>query len=110
MASVSAVHSPLRATALAYLASKPARCSTSSAIVAQLTAASSAANGITIITLPTGYRPTASGITFAVGASNVNTTGEAAQMTLGMDGTLHSTNVQAGATVWIGPIQIPLDL
>ena len=78
-------------------------------IVAQLTAPSSAVNSVTIVTLPAGYRPS-TGIEFGVAASALNAGDATGAMILGSDGTLSSRFIAASATVWVGPIQIPLDL
>lgn len=77
-------------------------------IVAQLTApGSTPVNNNTICTLPSGYRPSSSGIQFAIGSSS----GTNPTATLGTDGTLHTNGVTStSSTVWIGPVQIPLDL
>lgn len=75
-------------------------------IVAQLTAPASAVNGVTVVTLPAGYRP-AAGITFGVAQSAV---GNGMRFTLNSDGTFVPNGITASSTVWIGPIQLPLDL
>lgn len=77
-------------------------------IVAQLTAPSSTPiNNNTIVTLPSAYRPTTSGIQFGITSSS----GTNATATLGTDGTIHTNGVSTtGSTVWIGPIRIPLDV
>ena len=78
-------------------------------LTGQLTAPSSSVNNNTIVTLPAKYRPVFSGVQFGVAATATNS-GTTSTMTLGTDGTIKSNGVFASATVWVGPIQIPIAL
>lgn len=71
-----------------------------------LSAPSSAANGVTIVTLPTGYRPAVS-MTFMIGAqANAS---QWPRLTLATTGTIQATGVLASTGVTLGT-RIPLDL
>ena len=70
-----------------------------------LTSPAASVNGVTIITLPSGYRP-AHNMTFEVGQ---NVSGFGMRMTLATDGTLTSTGITASSGVQLGN-RVPLDI